>query len=160
SRGPPRLAGPTAPGSERPRQVAWPPVARDGGTRDNAKEVARVRLNVTLYRVMAYVTGVILIVLCVFAIAQAFTNDEAIVNVIGTVHGLLYIVYLIVSYALTRRLRLPLWPTVAVLLAGTIPVMTFVVERWISHRYIEPALAGVTVRLPGWYDSFSPSSQR
>ena len=66
-----------------------------------------MRLNVTLYRVMAHVTGVILIVLCVFAIAQAFTNDEAIVNAIGTVHGLLYIVYLIVSYPLTRRLRLP-----------------------------------------------------
>jgi len=118
-----------------------------------------VRLNVTLYRVMAYVTGVILIVLCLFAIAQPFTNDEAIVNVIGTVHGLLYIVYLIVSYSLTRRLRLPLWPTVAVLLAGTIPVMTFVVERWISHRYIEPALADVTVRLPASDVSFSPSPQ-
>jgi len=105
-----------------------------------------VRLNVTLYRVMAYVTGVVLIVLCVFAIAQAFTDDSAIVNVIGTVHGLLYIVYLIVSYPLTRRLRLTAGPTVAVLLAGTIPVMTFVVERRISHRYIGPALAGVTAR--------------
>ena len=118
-----------------------------------------MRLNVTLYRVMAYVTGVILIVLCLFAIAQPFTNDEAIVSVIGTVHGLLYIVYLIVSYSLARRLRLPLWPTVAVLLAGTIPVMTFVVERWISHRYIEPALADVTVRLPASDVSFSPSPQ-
>jgi integral membrane protein len=117
--------------------------------------VARVRLNVTLYRVMAYVTGVILIVLCLFAIAQAFTNDEAIVDVIGTVHGLLYIVYLIVSYPLTRRLRLPLWPTVAVLLAGTIPVMTFIVEARIRHRYIEPALAGVTARLPAEHVSFS-----
>jgi hypothetical protein len=48
-----------------------------------------------------------------------------------------------------------LWPTVAVLLAGTIPVMTFVVERRISHRYIEPALAGVTARLPGGHASFS-----
>ena len=114
----------------------------------NAKEVGRVRLNVTLYRVMAYITGVVLIVLCVFAIAQAFTDDSAIVNVIGTVHGLLYIVYLIVSYPLTRRLRLPFWPTIAVLLAGTIPVMTFIVEARIRHRYIEPALAGVTVRLP------------
>jgi len=119
-----------------------------------------VRLNVTLYRVMAYVTGVILIVLCVFAIAQAFTNDEAIVSAIGTVHGLLYIGYLIVSYPLTRRLRLPVWPTVAVLLAGTIPVMTFVVERWISHRYIEPALADVTVRLPGRRDWFPAPPRR
>ena len=114
-----------------------------------------MRLNVTLYRVMAYVTGVILIVLCVFAIGQAFTDDAAIVNAIGTLHGLLYIVYLIVSYPLTRRLRLSAGPTVAVLLAGTIPVMTFVVERRISHRYIEPALAGVTARLPGGHDAFS-----
>ena len=56
-----------------------------------------MRLNVTLYRVMAYLTGVVLIVLCLFAIAQVFTDDSAIVNVIGTIHGLLYIVYLIVS---------------------------------------------------------------
>ena len=100
-----------------------------------------MRLNVTLYRVMAYVTGVVLIVLCVFAIAQAFTNDEAIVNAIGTVHGLLYIVYLIVSYPLTRRLRLSTGATIAVLLAGTVPIMTFVVEYRIRRRYIEPALA-------------------
>ena len=119
-----------------------------------------MRLNVTLYRVMAYMTGVVLIVLCVFAIAQIFTDDSAIVNVIGTIHGLLYIVYLIVSYPLTRRLRLPLWPTVAVLLAGTIPVMTFIVESRIRHRYIEPALAGVTVRLPGQHVSFSLQPRR
>src|SRR5438067_8977459 len=100
-----------------------------------------MRLNVTLYRVMAYITGVILIVLCVLAIGQIFFNDEPAVNAVGAVHGLLYIVYLLVSYPLTRRLRLPVWPTVAVLLAGTIPVMTFVVERRISHRYIGPALA-------------------
>jgi integral membrane protein len=121
--------------------------------------VGRVRLNVTLYRVMAYITGVVLIVLCVFAIAQAFTDDSAIVNVIGTIHGLLYIVYLIVSYPLTRRLRLPLWPTVAVLLAGTIPVMTFIVEARIRHRYIEPALA-VTARLPDQHVSFSLQPRR
>jgi integral membrane protein len=122
--------------------------------------VGRVRLNVTLYRVMAYITGVVLIVLCVFAIAQAFTDDSAIVNVIGTIHGLLYIVYLIVSYPLTRRLRLPLWPTVAVLLAGTIPVMTFIVEARIRHRYIEPALADVTARLPDQHVSFSLQPRR
>jgi integral membrane protein len=103
--------------------------------------VGRVRLNVTLYRVMAYVTGVVLIILCVLAIAQIWTNDGAAVNAVGTVHGLLYIVYLLVSYPLTRRLRLAPKPTIAVLLAGTVPVMTFIVESRIRHRYIEPALA-------------------
>jgi integral membrane protein len=103
--------------------------------------VARVRLNVTLYRVMAYVTGVVLIILCALAIAQIWANDAAAVNAVGTVHGLLYIVYLIVSYPLTRRLRLSTGPTIAVLLAGTVPVMTFVVEYRIRRRYIKPALA-------------------
>jgi integral membrane protein len=101
-----------------------------------------MRLNVAFYRVMAYVTGVVLIVLCVLAVLQIAINDDAVVKVIGTVHGMLYIVYLLVSYPLARRLRLAIKPTLAVLLAGTIPVMTFVVERRVSHRYIEPALAG------------------
>jgi integral membrane protein len=100
-----------------------------------------VRLNVTLYRVMAYVTGVVLIVLCVLAIMQIWVADAAAVNAVGTIHGGLYIIYLLVSFPLTRRLRLAPKATVAVLLAGTIPVMTFIVERHISHRYIEPALA-------------------
>ena len=78
-----------------------------GKPRQQTKEVGRVRLNVTLYRVMAYVTGVVLIVLCVLAIIQAFADDSAMVNVVGTIHGGLYIVYLIVSFPLTRRLRLP-----------------------------------------------------
>jgi integral membrane protein len=107
--------------------------------------VGRVRLNVTLYRVMAYVTGVILIVLCALAIGQIWTNDGAAVNAVGTVHGFLYIIYVAVSYPLTRRLRLAPGPTVAVLLAGTVPIMTFIVEYRIRRRYIEPALAA----LPG-----------
>jgi integral membrane protein len=100
-----------------------------------------VRRNVTLYRVMAYVTGVVLIVLCVLAITQIWANTGAAVNAVGTVHGLLYIIYLIVSYPLTRRLRLATGPTIAVLLAGTVPIMTFIVESHIRRRYIEPALA-------------------
>lgn len=113
-----------------------------------------MRLNVTLYRVMAYVTGVVLVVLCVLAIAQIWASDGAAVNAVGTVHGLLYIVYLAVSYPLTRRLRLATGPTIAVLLAGTVPVMTFVVENRIRHRYIGPALAQVDA---GSVTSRSPS---
>ena len=34
--------------------------------------------------------------------------------------------------------------TVVLLLAGTIPILTFVVERWMTRRYINPALAADT----------------
>jgi integral membrane protein len=92
---------------------------------------------------MAYVTGVVLIVLCFVGIPlQVFGNNTTVVNDVGTVHGILYIIYVAVAYLLARRLHLAPGPTVLVLLAGTIPVLTFVVERWVSHRYIEPALAG------------------
>ena len=36
--------------------------------------------------------------------------------------------------------------TVLVLLAGTIPVLTFVVERWVTRQYINPALAAAQAR--------------
>jgi len=97
--------------------------------------------NVVMYRFMAYVTGTVLIVLCVFTVLQFFTHVAAVVNAIGIVHGLLYIGYLLVAYPLTRRLKLGIPATLGVLLAGTVPVMTFVVEHRIRVRYIVPALA-------------------
>ena len=101
-----------------------------------------MRAAVLRYRVMAYITGVVLIILCFVGIPlQVIDNNTVIVNDVGTLHGCLYIIYIIVAYLLTRRLRLAIGPTVLVLLAGTIPVLTFVVERWLSHKYIDPALA-------------------
>jgi integral membrane protein len=94
------------------------------------------------YRVMAYVTGVVLMVLCFVGIPlQVAAHNTIVVNDVGTLHGILYIIYIVFAYLLTRRLKLAMGPTVLVLLAGTIPVLTFVVERWVSHRYIAPALA-------------------
>ena len=45
-------------------------------------------------------------------------------------------------------MRLLSWQTVLLLLAGTIPVMTFVVERWMTRRYINPALAAAQAAVP------------
>jgi integral membrane protein len=103
-----------------------------------------VEAAVLRYRVMAYITGVVLIVLCFAGIPlQLVANDDVIVNDVGTMHGILYIIYLVVAYMLTRRLRLPIGPTVLILLAGTIPVLTFVVERWVHRKYIAPGIAPV-----------------
>jgi integral membrane protein len=90
---------------------------------------------------MAYVTGVVLMILCFAGIPlQVFAHDNAVANYVGTTHGILYLIYLVTAYMLARRLRLAIGPTVVLLLAGTIPVLTFVVERWMTHRFIDPAL--------------------
>jgi integral membrane protein len=94
------------------------------------------------YRVMAYITGVLIIVVCFVGIPmQVAAHNVWIVNNIGTVHGFLYIVYVVFAYILAQKLKMRMGPTVLLLLAGTVPVMTFVVERWMERNYIAPALA-------------------
>ena len=92
------------------------------------------------YRVMAYVTGVVLMVLVFAGIPLQIAGHPVIANDVGVVHGVLYIIYLVTAYLLSRRLRLAAGPAVILLLAGTVPVMTFIVERWITRTYINPAL--------------------
>jgi integral membrane protein len=108
--------------------------------RDPARLVPAVRR----YRVMAYVTGVVLIILVFAGIPlQVAAHNSVIVNYVGTMHGILYLIYLAAAYWMTMQVGMkPATPaTVIVLLAGTIPVLTFVVERWVTRRYITPALA-------------------
>ena len=103
-----------------------------------------MRAAVLRYRVMAYVTGVVLMVLCFVGVPlQIWAHNEVVASNVGTVHGILYIIYLIAAFQLSRKLGLPVASpaTVILLLAGTIPVLTFVVERWVTRRYINPALA-------------------
>jgi integral membrane protein len=101
------------------------------------------------YRVMAYITGVLIIVVCFVGIPlQVAADNTFIVSQIGTVHGYLYIVYVIVAYILAQKLKMKLWPTILLLLAGTIPILTFFVERWMNRTYIVPALAAESAPSP------------
>ena len=94
------------------------------------------------YRVMAYITGVLIIVVCFVGIPMQVAGHNAfIVNDIGTIHGVLYIIYIIFAYILAQKLKMKLGPTLLLLLAGTVPIMTFFVERWMMRTYIAPALA-------------------
>src|ERR1017187_7186865 len=94
------------------------------------------------YRVMAYVTGVVLVVLCFVGIPLQVAGHPAVANNVGVVHGILYIIYLAFAWILSRKLQMANKPTVIMLLAGTVPIMTFIVERWVTRRFINPALAG------------------
>jgi integral membrane protein len=102
------------------------------------------------YRVMAYVTGVVLVVLVFAGIPlQVFAHNDVIVNYVGTTHGILYIIYVCVAYLMTIQVGMkPFTPgTVIVLLAGILPVLTFVIERWVTRRYINPAMAAAGIAL-------------
>jgi integral membrane protein len=62
-----------------------------------------------------------------------FGDNPAVMNVVGPLHGFLYVVYLLFSFDLARRVRWPLARLVLVALAGTIPFLSFYAERKVSH---------------------------
>jgi len=100
------------------------------------------------YRTMAYVTGTMLCILVFVCIpVQVWGHNATPANIVGTMHGFLYIVYIVIAFAMTRAVRMKIASpaTIIVLLAGTIPVLTFVVERWVTRRYITPVMAGMTL---------------
>ena len=68
---------------------------------------------------------------------------------VGTVHGFLYLVYLVVAFQLARRLSISKWRMFLVLLAGTVPFCAFIAERNLTRRYNLLAPTGVPGRDAG-----------
>lgn len=102
------------------------------------------------YRVIAYVVGTLLLVLfCVAMPLKYFAHEPTLVETVGGIHGFLYIVYLMLTFDLSRRAGWPLLRTVLVMLAGTIPAVSFVAERRVTRlmreRQAVPARANVPV---------------
>jgi integral membrane protein len=60
---------------------------------------------------------------------------------VAITHGWLYLIYVVISVDLWYRTRLPLGRMVLVVLAGTVPFMSFVAERWVTHR-VQPMVGG------------------
>lgn len=89
-----------------------------------------------VYRILALSTATLLIVLVFVGIPlQVVAHQAAVVSDVGTLHGFVYIVYVVVAFALTRRLALPKWQMILVLLAGTVPFCGFVAERKMTRRF-------------------------
>ena len=87
------------------------------------------------YRVMAWVVGVLLIALILVAVPLKYTAGvEGPVEVIGTAHGWLYAIFFVTACDLALRARWSLKGSVLVLLAGTVPVLSFVAERIATRR--------------------------
>ena len=82
------------------------------------------------YRVLANVVGVALVLLVVGMFLKYTPIDSpTMAGIVAPVHGALYMVYLVTAYDLWRRTGWPLSRMVAMVLAGIVPFMTFVVER-------------------------------
>ncbi|ASW56376.1 DUF3817 domain-containing protein [Plantactinospora sp. KBS50] len=87
----------------------------------------------TRYRLIAYVVGVVLIVLVAIGMPLKYLgHDDTVVATVGPAHGFLYMIYLVAVFDLGRRAGWSLRRMVLVMLAGTIPFVSFYAERKVT----------------------------
>ncbi len=97
------------------------------------EDVPGIRGALTRYRVMAWLVGVLLVVLVVVGLPlKYFADNGSVVTWTGVPHGWLYMVLIITAYDLGRRVK---WPWLRLLLiaaAGTVPFLSFVAGHYAS----------------------------
>ncbi len=82
------------------------------------------------YRFMAYLVGTCLIILVFIGVPLRYGfNFPYIAEDFGAVHGVLYVVYLIICLELLFHYRLKWYQLILMAAAGLVPFLSFVMER-------------------------------
>ena len=100
----------------------------------DVEELPGIRGALLRYRVMAWVVGVLLVVLVVVGMPLKYLGgNDAVVIATGVPHGWLYMVLLITAYDLGRRVRWPWLRLILIAAAGTVPFLSFVAEHYATQ---------------------------
>ncbi|MFT3662948.1 MAG: DUF3817 domain-containing protein [Gordonia sp. (in: high G+C Gram-positive bacteria)] len=92
--------------------------------------IDKIRTAFLRYRVMAWVTGVWLLVLVFEMVAKyGFDYDADWMRWVPIVHGWAYVIYLIFTVDLAMKVRWSAGRILGTCLAGTIPFLSFYVEH-------------------------------
>lgn len=95
------------------------------------EQIPAIRSALLRYRVMAYVVGVLLVVLVLVGMPLKYlAGDGTVVTWTGVPHGWLYMVLIITAYDLGRRVHWPWGRLILIALAGTVPFLSFVAEYY------------------------------
>jgi integral membrane protein len=89
------------------------------------------------YRIAAIITGIVLrsgtIMLILKDVAHVHHMEPA-TGLVWLFHGWFFFVYVIITFLLGLNLRWPLWKYAVVMIAGTIPTMSFVAEHYVTRE--------------------------
>ncbi|MFV0252466.1 MAG: DUF3817 domain-containing protein [Beutenbergiaceae bacterium] len=115
---------------------------------DTGQQASRARSAFARYRVMAFVTGGMLLLLCVEMVLKYLlqlrgVDAEGPRPVLGAwiaiVHGWIYVVYALTVFDLWSRMRWSFGKIVVLIAGGVVPVLSFVMEAraraWFAERY-------------------------
>jgi integral membrane protein len=119
----PELAGATS-----------PVPAPEGGTVRRFFTLSGLDGALLRYRVLAWTVGVGLATLVFIGIPLQIAGHAGLVAIAGPIHGFFYIIYLVVALDLARRARFGFLEMIAMVGAGFLPILAFVIERRITRR--------------------------
>jgi len=99
------------------------------------------------YRIMAWVTGVVLASLTIWLVVGYgfldYANTDSKPNLyrlLWMAHGWLYVIYLVVGVDLAFRVRYSVWRTLGILIAGTVPFASFFAEAAVHKDLVKREL--------------------
>ena len=86
------------------------------------------------FKFIAYLAGVVLILFTI----EITLKYSGILEIpwFAQLHGIVYMVYVVFAFDMSRRAKLSLRETFLILIAGTIPVMSFIAESRIRRRVL------------------------
>lgn len=112
------------------------------------EDLPGIRKALKVYRVMAWIVGVLLVTLTLIAMPIKYIWDNGIpVMINGITHGWLYGVLLITVFALGMRVKWPWQWYLGIALAGTVPFLSFYAERR-ATKYVEGRIKEVEEKYP------------
>ena len=86
------------------------------------------------FKFIAYLAGVVLILFTIEIILKYSGILE--IPWFAQLHGIVYMFYVVIAFDMSRRAKLSLRDTFLVLIAGTIPVMSFIAESKVRRRVL------------------------
>lgn len=129
---------------------------------------AKARAAFGRYRVMAFVTGGMLLLLCVEMLLKyvlqvnglavpgdVWSARPVLGDWIAILHGWIYVVYAVTVFDLWSRMRWSFGRILALIAGGVVPVLSFVMERR-AHGWFEERLARGRTSAP---DAAPPSTK-
>lgn len=105
------------------------PAQASGAPRIHPERQRRVRTALNLFSVAAWVTGTLLLLLCLRMILDyGFHMDVSALAWVGRVHGFAFALFLLASLNLGMKARWPVKTWILTAVSGVVPFMSFVVE--------------------------------
>ncbi|EHK87922.1 DUF3817 domain-containing protein [Saccharomonospora azurea] len=98
---------------------------------------ADLRKPLQRFRGAAFVTGLGLLGLVVVMVIRYGFDNATPSAVYSPIHGVIYMVYLVLAIDLALKARWSVKGTIGVLLAGCVPFFSFVAERAVTRRVTE-----------------------